>query len=193
LKESDAIPACPDQYYGWEKLYSEKLAEAFARDYRLNIRMARFHNVYGSAFTAFDSQKGKAPCHLIIKAIRHPKPEFNIWGDGEQTRSFLYIDDCIDGILALMDSEYQEPVNIGSDRLVTINQLANIIIGVSGKDIKPTYDLSKPQGVRGRNADLTLVKEKIGWQPKVALEDGLATVYRFAVDNFKKLEGLNEG
>jgi len=180
LKESDATPADPDQFYGWEKLATEKMCEAYQKDYGMNIRMARFHNVYGEVYTAFDKDKGKAPCHIIMKALRYPGEEFVIWGDGKQTRSFLYIDDCVEGVLKLMESNYPKPVNIGSDRLVTIDELARIVIDISGKKIIVKHDLSRPQGVRGRNADITLVKKEVGWEPKVSLEEGLKRTYDWA-------------
>ena len=180
LKESDATPADPDQFYGWEKLATEKMCEAYQKDYGMNIRMARFHNVYGEVYTAFDKDKGKAPCHIIMKALRYPGEEFVIWGDGKQTRSFLYIDDCVEGVLKLMESNYPKPVNIGSDRLVTIDELARIVIDISGKKIIVKHDLSKPQGVRGRNADIALVKKEVGWEPKVSLEEGLRRTYDWA-------------
>ena len=190
LKESDAYPAWPDEKYGWEKIFTEQACAAFKQDYGLNVRIARFHNVYGTAKTAFDKFKAKAPCHLVIKAIRHPNPPFEIWGDGKATRSFLYIDDCIDGVLKLMASGFSEPINIGSDRLISVDDLAKIIIGISGKDIVPKYDLSKPMGVRGRNSDNTLVKKVLGWEPKVSLEDGLGEVYQWASQHFDELEGI---
>jgi nucleoside-diphosphate-sugar epimerase len=190
LKESDAYPAQPDQSYGWEKIFTEQVCEAYQKDYKMNIRIARFHNVYGTAYTAFDKFKAKAPCHMIIKAIRHPNPEFAIWGDGKATRSFLYIDDCIDGILKLMESDYPNPVNIGSDRLISVDNLAKLVIEISGKSIIPTHDLAKPQGVRGRNADLTLVKQVLGWQPKVSLEEGLKQVYQWAEEYLSELENI---
>jgi nucleoside-diphosphate-sugar epimerase len=180
LKESDATPADPDQFYGWEKLATEKMCEAYQKDHGMNIRMARFHNVYGEVYTAFDKDKGKAPCHIIMKALRYPGEEFAIWGDGKQTRSFLYIDDCVEGVLKLMESNYPKPVNIGSDRLVTIDELARIVIDISGKKITVKHDLSKPQGVRGRNADITLVKKEVGWEPKISLEEGLRRTYDWA-------------
>ena len=180
LKESDAMPADPDQFYGWEKLITEKLCEAYQKDYSMNIRVARFHNVFGEVYTAFDKEKGKAPCHIILKALRYPEQDFIIWGDGKQTRSFLYIDDCVEGVLKLMESNYLKPVNIGSDRLVTIDELAKIVIKISGKTITIKHDLSKPQGVRGRNADITLVRKEIGWEPKVSLEEGLRRTYEWA-------------
>ena len=190
LKEEHAYPADPDQFYGWEKLFTEKLCESYQRDYEMNIKIARFHNVYGSVYTAFDKHKGKAPCHLIMKAIRHPTPPFELWGDGKATRSFLYINDCVEAVLQLMGSEYSKPINIGSDRLISVDELAEIIIGISNKDIIPKYDLSKPQGVRGRNADLTLVRKVLNWEPKVSLEEGLAEVYHWAEKHFAELENI---
>ena len=191
LKEEDAIPADPDQFYGWEKILAEKLCEAYQKDYGMNIRIARFHNVFGAIYTAFDKQKGKAPCHLILKALKYPEQDFVIWGDGKQTRSFLYIDDCIEGVLRLMESDYTKPVNIGSDRLVTIDELTKIIIEISGKNISISHDLSKPQGVRGRNADLTLVKSALGWEPKISLEEGLKRTYEWAEKRMGELENIS--
>lgn len=188
LKESDAYPAQPDQSYGWEKIFAEQVCAAYQKDYKMNIRIARFHNVFGTAYTAFDKFKAKAPCHMIIKAIRHPNPEFIIWGDGKATRSFLYIEDCIDGILKLMESDFPNPVNIGSDRLISVDNLAKLVIGISGKKIVPTHDLTKPEGVKGRNADLMLVKKVLGWEPKVSLEEGLKQVYQWAENHFSELE-----
>jgi nucleoside-diphosphate-sugar epimerase len=190
LKEEDAIPADPDQFYGWEKILAEKLCEAYQKDYGMNIRIARFHNVFGEVYTAFDKQKGKAPCHLILKALKYPEQDFVIWGDGKQTRSFLYIDDCLEGVLKLMESDYTKPVNIGSDRLVTIDELAKIIIKISGKEISIKHDLSKPQGVRGRNADLTLAKSVLGWEPKISLEEGLRRTYQWTEERIMELENI---
>jgi len=180
LKESDIVPAEPDQFYGWEKLVTLKMCEAYNKDYGMKVRTLLYHNIYGP-YSSYD-EKGKAPMHLIWKAIKHPNPPFEIWGDGKQTRSFCYIDDAIEGTLLRMKSNYLQPLNIGSDRLVTIDELARIIIKISGKDITPRYDLSKPQGVRGRNADLTLVKEILGWEPKISLEEGLKQTYEWLVN-----------
>ncbi len=190
LREADAYPAQPDQFYGWEKLFSELLAEAYQRDYGMTIHMARFHNVYGSMYTCFDKAKGKAPCHLILKAIKHPDPAFVVWGDGMATRSFLYIDDCVEAVLRLMRTDYCSPINIGSDRLISVDGLAQLIIDISGKQIDIQHDTSKPQGVRGRNADLQLAEQVLGWRPQFPLEDGLARVYAWAVEHLDELEGI---
>lgn len=177
LKESDAYPADPNEFYGWEKLFCEKMCEGYRRDYGLNVMVGRYHNVYGPEGT-YEGGKEKAPAALCRKVALADNPgEITIWGDGKQTRSFLYVTDCLDATIRLMDKEYSEPLNIGSDRLVTIDQLADLIIKVSGKRILRRYDLSKPQGVRGRNADLTLVKKVLDWEPKVSLEEGLRRTY----------------
>ena len=191
LKEEDAIPAEPDQFYGWEKLFTEKLCEGYQKDYGMNIRVARFHNVLGEVYTAFDKFKAKAPCHIILKVLNCPDGgEIEIWGDGKQTRSFLYIDDCIECVLKLMESDYEKPINIGSDRLVTIDELAEIIIDISGKKINIKHDLTKPQGVRGRNADLTLIKKVLNWEPKVSLEEALKRTYDWAKERMTQLENI---
>jgi len=180
LRESDALPAQPDTFYGWEKLTAEFLFKS-----ELDVRLPRLHNVYGP-YSSFD-ERGKAPMHLITKAIKHPNPPFEIWGDGKQTRSFLYVDDCVDALIKLMESNFQAPINIGSDRDISINELARLIIKISGKNIVPKYNYAKPQGVRGRNADITLAKKVLGWMPKISLEEGLATTYAWALENYKLL------
>lgn len=191
LKESDAYPAAPDQSYGWEKLFTEQACLAYIKDYGMKIHIGRFHNVYGACATAYDSFKGKAPAHLVIKTIKHPNPIFTVWGDGKATRSFLYIDDCIDCLLLLMNSEVYEPLNIGTDHLVTVDELARLIIKASGKNIpKIEHDLTKPQGVRGRNASLELVTQKLGWRPQIPLDYGLKVLYEWAVENYEILEGV---
>lgn len=179
LREEDAFPADPDNFYGWEKLYAEKMLEAFKRDCSLDIRIARFHNIYGPEGT-YEGGREKSPaalCRKIAEAKNHG--EIEIWGDGKQTRSYCYIDDCVRGIIMLMESDCIIPLNIGSDRLVTINDLADIITRISGKKITKKYNLNAPQGVRGRNADLTLVKETLCWEPKVSLETGLEKTYKW--------------
>jgi len=179
LKEEDAYPADPDNFYGWEKLYTEKMCEAYKKDYGLDVRIVRYHNIYGPEGT-YEGGREKAPAALCRKIAQISNPgTIDIWGDGEQTRSFCYIDDCLRGTIALMESDYDQPLNIGSDRLVSINGLADIIAKAAGKTITKQHDLSAPQGVRGRNADLTLVKKVLGWEPRVDLEEGLANTYHW--------------
>ena len=179
LKEEDAYPADPNEYYGWEKLYMEKMMEAYAKDHGLNVRIARLHNVFGP-YGTFMGGREKAPAAICRKvALAKDGDYIVIWGDGKQTRSFLYIDDCLRGIEMLTNSDYDKPLNIGSDRLVTIDDLAKIVIKISGKKLTIKHDLSKPQGVRGRNADLTLIKRVLGWEPKISLEEGLRRTYRW--------------
>jgi len=177
LKESDAYPADPDNFYGWEKLVTEKLCEAYRRDFGFDTRIARYHNIYGPHGTYKDGRE-KSPAALCRKVAEAKKQgTITIWGDGKQTRSYCYVDDCLEGTFRLMESDFTEPLNIGSDRLVTINELADMIIEISGKRITKTYDLKAPQGVRGRNADLDLMKKVLDWQPKVSLEEGLNQTY----------------
>lgn len=177
LKEEDACPADPDNFYGWEKLYTEKMCEAYQRDCNMDIRILRYHNVYGPEGT-YKGGREKSPAAICRKVAEASNPgTIEIWGDGEQTRTYCYVDDAVKGTILLMESDYTKPVNIGSDRLVSINELADIIIRVSGKQITKTHNLSAPQGVRGRNADLSTLKKVLHWQPQVALEIGLAKTY----------------
>lgn len=179
LKEEDAYPADPDNYYGWEKLYTEKMLEAFKKDYRLDIRIARYHNIYGPECT-YKGGREKSPAALCRKVAEASEPgEIEIWGDGKQTRSYCYIDDCIEAAILLMESDYVFPLNIGSDKLVTIDELADIIIKISGKKIKKKYNLKAPQGVRGRNSDNTNLYRVLKWKPRVTLEEGLEKTYRW--------------
>ena len=179
LREEDAYPAEPDTFYGWEKLFTEKMCEAYQRDYGMDIRIVRYHNVYGPEGT-YKGGREKAPAALCRKVAEASNPgAITIWGDGKQTRSFCYIDDAVRGTVMLMESDYDKPVNIGSDRLVTIDELADIIIEISGKKITKKYDLSAPQGVRGRNADVSLARKVLGWELKVSLEEGLTKTYRW--------------
>ncbi len=179
LREEDAFPADPDSFYGWEKLFTEKMAEAYARDYGLDIRVARFHNIYGPEGT-YAGGREKAPAALCRKVAEAPAGgTLEIWGDGKQTRSYCYIDDCVEGILQLMASGCASPVNIGSDRLVSVDELADIIVGISGKSLARKYLPTAPQGVRGRNADLAMARRELGWEPRVALEAGLEKTYRW--------------
>ncbi len=177
-EESSAYPADPDSEYGWEKIFSERLYQAALRNYNLNVRMARFHNVYGPE-GVWNFGKEKAPAALCRKiAMANQVDEIEIWGDGNQTRSFLYIDDCIDGILTLMESTFTEVLNIGSEEMVTINRLAEMIASHAGKTISLRH-IEGPVGVLGRNSDNTLVARSIGWQPKVTLQEGLAKTYNW--------------
>jgi len=179
LKEEDGIPADPDNFYGWEKLYTEKMAEAFKKDYKLETRIVRYHNVYGPEGT-YKGGREKAPAALCRKIIEaSDSGEIEIWGDGKQTRSFCFVDDAVRGTIMLLESDYDKPINIGSDRLVTINEFVDIIAKIAGKKVIKKHDLSKPQGVRGRNADLTLVKKVLNWEPQFTLEQGIEKTYRW--------------
>ncbi len=179
LKEGDAYPADPDNFYGWEKLFTEKMCEAYQRDHGMDIRMVRYHNVYGPEGT-YEGGREKSPAALCRKVAEATNQgEITIWGDGKQTRSYCYIDDAVKGTTMLMESDCNKPINIGSERLVTIDDLANIIIKISGKTIIKTYDTTAPQGVRGRNADITLARKILHWQPKTSLEEGLEKTYKW--------------
>ena len=179
LKESDAFPANPQDAYGWEKLVTEKLVEYYGQDYGLDVRIVRFHNIYGP-YGTYDGGREKAPAALCRKvAATTDGGVIDIWGDGEQTRSFCFIDDCVEGILRLMDSDYTLPLNLGTDRMVTINELAEIIIAISGKNDVTLNHIDGPQGVRGRNSDNTLLRKVLGWEPETSLDDGLATTYEW--------------
>jgi len=179
LREEDAYPADPDNFYGWEKLYTEKMCEAYQRDYKMDIRILRYHNIYGPEGT-YKGGREKSPAAICRKVAEATNPgTIEIWGDGKQTRSYCYITDAIKGTMLLMESDYDKPINIGSDRLISINALADMVIKISGKKITKTYNLAAAQGVRGRNADLALVKKVLKWQPQVTLEDGLAKTYRW--------------
>lgn len=174
--EDSVYPAAPDSEYGWEKLFSERLYLAYYRNYGMEVRIARFHNVYGPEGT-FRGGKEKAPAALSRKVAEVPDHGFiEVWGDGKQTRSFLYIDDCINAVRALMESDFTGPVNIGSEEMVAINELADMIIKISGKDIA-VRNIKGPEGVRGRNSDNTLIREKLGWQPEYSLKEGLEKTY----------------
>jgi GDP-D-mannose 3',5'-epimerase len=179
LKEEDAYPANPQDAYGWEKLITEKLAEYYASDFGMTTRIVRFHNIYGP-YGTFDGGREKAPAALCRKVARAQKGEsIEIWGDGDQTRSFCYVDDCVEGIYRLMMSAYPGPVNLGTDRLVTINELASLIIEISGKSDLTLRHIDGPQGVRGRNSDNSRIRNTLGWEPGVSLEEGLVPTYRW--------------
>jgi GDP-D-mannose 3',5'-epimerase len=178
LREEDAYPAMPQDAYGWEKLVAERLCQYYTRDYGLETRIARFHNIFGPLGT-WDGGREKAPAALCRK-VAHAKltgdPVVEIWGDGEQTRSFCYVDDCVIGLYRLMRSDYREPLNLGQDRMVSINELADLVAEIAEQPIVKKH-VDGPQGVRGRNSDNTRLREVLGWEPEVSLEEGLARTY----------------
>lgn len=188
LKESDAYPAMPEDGYGWEKLFSERMCRHFTEDYGLETRVARYHNIYGPLGT-WKGGREKAPaalCRKVAVAKLRREDSIEVWGDGQQTRSFTYIADCIDGTLSLMSSDCTSPLNIGSDELVSINQMIDIIEGLA--DYRPIHehDLSAPQGVRGRNSDNSLVGASIGWAPRVSLHEGLQATYEWVEEQVRQ-------
>jgi nucleoside-diphosphate-sugar epimerase len=180
LKETDAYPANPQDAYGWEKLITERLCMHYFEDHGIETRTVRFHNIFGENGT-WQGGREKAPaalCRKVATAKLTGNPEVEIWGDGEQTRSFCYIDDCVEGIYRLMQSDFREPLNLGQDRMLSINELADIIANIAGVEIQKTY-VDGPQGVRGRNSDNSKLREVLGWEPEISLEDGLAKTYRW--------------
>ena len=181
LKEEDAYPALPEDGYGWEKLFSERMCRHFEEDFGLQCRVARYHNVYGPLGT-WTGGREKAPaavCRKVIEAKVSGKHEIEIWGDGKQTRSFMYIDDCTRGTQAILQSEIHEPINLGSSELVTINQLVDIAEQIAGVKLQRKYNLDAPKGVNGRNSDNTKIVEYLGWEPSIRLRDGLAKTYEW--------------
>jgi len=191
LKEEDAYPAQPQDAYGWQKLISERMCRHFHEDFEIETRVVRFHNIFGPLGT-WEGGREKAPaalCRKIAEAKLTSNPEVEIWGDGEQTRSFCYIDDCVVGIHKLMQSDYDEPLNLGQDRMVTINQLVDLIADIAGIEIAKKH-VPGPQGVRGRNSDNTRLRQVLGWEPEISLEEGLAQTYTWIEEQVQaKLEG----
>ena len=188
LREQDAYPAMPEDGYGWEKLFSERMCRHFLEDYGLQTRVARYHNVYGE-FGTWDGGREKAPaaiCRKVAIASVTGSHEIDIWGDGHQTRSFTYIDDCIRGTQLITHGDNPDPVNLGSDELVSINQLVDIVERIAGISLERRYDLTAPQGVRGRSSDNTEILRRYGWAPSVSLVDGLERTYRWIFDEVKK-------
>lgn len=183
LKESDAYPAWPDLIYGWQKLCSEKMHESAMLSYGLDVRMARFHNIYGPEGT-WNGGKEKAPAAICRKVIESTD-KIEIWGDGEQTRSFLYIDDCIDAVRLLMQSDFKEPINIGSEEMVSINELAKLAMFIGNKDLKIEH-IDGPTGVRGRNSNNDLIRKVLNWEPKYSLAEGLSRTYHWIESQMKK-------
>jgi GDP-D-mannose 3',5'-epimerase len=188
LKEGDAYPAMPEDGYGWEKLFSERMCRHFREDYGLYTRVARFHNVYGP-FGTWDGGREKAPaaiCRKVMNAKETGAKEIEIWGDGKQTRSFMYIDDCIHGFRAIMDSDILEPINLGSDELTTINGLVDMVEDIAGVKFEHNHNLSAPKGVNGRNSDNTLIKKYLGWAPGIRLRAGMEKTYDWIHGEYTK-------
>ena len=188
LKEGDAYPAMAEDGYGWEKLFSERMCRHFREDFGLATRVARYHNVYGPLGT-YEGGREKAPaamCRKVIAAKLSGQHEIEIWGDGQQTRSFMYIDDCLKGTQAILNSDILEPINLGSSELVSINQLVDIVEDIASVKLKRNYNLSAPKGVNGRNSDNTLIKKYLGWAPEVRLRDGMEKTYRWIYDEMVK-------
>jgi len=179
LKEEDAYPALPEDGYGWEKLFSERMCRHFEEDFGMQCRVARFHNVYGP-YGTWEGGREKAPaaiCRKVIEAKTSGKHNIEIWGDGHQTRSFMYIDDCTKGVELIFESDIHEPINLGSNELVTINRLVDIVEDIAGIKLTRSYDLTAPKGVNGRNSDNTRIKQYLNWEPSIRLKDGLAKTY----------------
>ena len=188
LKEADAYPAMPEDGYGWEKLFSERMCKHFEEDFGMQVRVVRFHNVYGPEGT-WRGGREKAPaalCRKIIEAKKSDNLSIEVWGDGEQTRSFMYIDDCITGLDKLMESDFSDPINLGRSEMVSINELIDMISDIAGVKVERNHDLNAPQGVRGRNSDNSLILEKLGWEPEVDLKTGLATTYAWIEEQIER-------
>jgi GDP-D-mannose 3', 5'-epimerase len=186
LREEDAYPAKPQDAYGWEKLISERLCEYYTDEHGMETRIVRFHNVYGP-YGTYDGGREKAPAALCRKVAQaQPGGTVEIWGDGQQTRSFCYVDDCIEGIYRIMRSDYREPLNLGTDRMVSIDELARIVIAISGKHDLDLVHVEGPQGVRGRNSDNSRLRELLGWEPEISLEDGLEPTYRWIEEQVER-------
>lgn len=193
LKEEDAYPADPEDGYGWEKLFSERQCRHYFDEFGLQTRVVRFHNIYGPLGT-YDGGREKSPAAICRKvALAKDGDEIEVWGDGLQTRSYCYIDDCVEGLDRIMRSDFHEPLNLGSDRIVTINDLVDIVAAAAGKRIRKRYDLSRPQGVRGRNSDNTRLRQVLGWEPRVSLEDGLKMTYWWVHGQLVKAGRIKEG
>lgn len=195
LREEDAYPAMPEDGYGWEKLFSERMCRHFREDFGLRTRMARFHNVYGPWGTWYGGRE-KAPaavCRKVIEAKVKGKHEIEIWGSGDQTRSFMYIDDCMKGINLIMDSDILEAINLGSSEAVTINRLVDLVEEIAGIKLERKYDLSAPKGVNGRNSDNTKIQQLLHWEPDTSLRDGLEKTYRWIYDQYMARERGDAG
>jgi len=193
LKEEDAYPANPEDGYGWEKLFSERMCRHFMEDYGLEVRVARYHNIYGP-FGTYDGGREKAPaalCRKVIQSKKENKDIIDVWGDGEQTRTFLYVDECVEGTLRLFESDHSDPINIGSDEQVSINQMIGIIEDISGiNKLNKNYQLDKPKGVRGRSSNNDLIKKVLNWSYQMSLKDGLMKTYDW-IENEMDKKGSN--
>ncbi|ULE33961.1 NAD-dependent epimerase/dehydratase family protein [Mycobacterium sp. IDR2000157661] len=192
LRESDAYPAMPEDGYGWEKLFSERMCRHFLEDFGLETRVARYHNVYGP-IGSFEGGREKAPaalCRKVAEAVLSGRHEIEIWGDGEQTRSFMYVDDCVEGSIRVAEGDSPEPVNVGSSELVTINQMVDIIEKIAGITVRRNYKLDAPLGVRGRNSDNTMIKSVYGWEPSTRLVNGLEKTYQWIFDQLSTHRGV---
>jgi len=192
LKESDAYPADAEEGYGWEKLFTEKLCQYYQHDFGLETRVARFHNVYGPLGT-YDGGKEKAPAAICRKvALASDHGEIDVWGDGQQTRSFMYIDDCTEGIFRLMQSDITQPLNLGMDTMISVDALVDLISDIAGKSITKHHDLSKPQGVRGRNSDNSLLRTLLEWEPTISLRKGLSVTYSWIQNEILNQKTLSQ-
>lgn len=186
LKEEDAYPADPEDGYGWEKLFSERQCRHYLEEYGLETRVVRFHNIFGPLGT-YDGGREKSPAAICRKvALASDGDEIEIWGDGHQTRSYCYIDDCVEGIYRLMKSDFREPLNLGQDRMITVNKLVEIVSKIAGKRLIRRNDLTRPQGVRGRNSDNTKLRQVLGWEPRISLEEGLGVTYQWIYGELEK-------
>ena len=186
LKEEDAYPADAEDGYGWEKLYMERVCRHYREDYGLDTRIVRFHNIFGPLGT-YDGGREKSPAAICRKiALANDGDDIEVWGDGGQTRSYCYIDDCVEGIYRLMRSNHVDPINLGQDRMISINELVDIVSQIAGKRIGKRYDTTKPQGVRGRNSDNTRLREVLNWEPRISLEEGLERTYQWIAAELEK-------
>jgi len=191
LKEEDAYPADAEDGYGWEKLYMEHVCRHYWEDFGLDTRVVRFHNIFGPLGT-YDGGREKSPAAICRKlALASDGDAIEVWGDGKQTRSYCYIDDCVEGIYRLMRSDHRQPINLGQDRMISIDELVDMVAAIAGKEITKTYDCSKPQGVRGRNSDNTRLRQVLNWEPRVSLEEGLSRTYTWIHSELEKSGQLN--
>jgi nucleoside-diphosphate-sugar epimerase len=188
LREDEAYPADAEDGYGWEKLFAERLCRHYWEDYGLETRVVRFHNIFGPLGT-FDGGREKSPAAFCRKiALAAENDAIEVWGDGKQTRSYCYIDDCVEGIYRLMRSDFRDPLNLGQDRLISVDELVDMVASAAGKQIKKDYDITKPQGVRGRNSDNTQLRQVLGWTPQTSLERGMEITYRWIREQIEKRE-----